>query len=280
MMPDPFGSSASLHWRIYNACDYISEQFKMVGEMRRVRTIESVQTQLENCMEMLPLCRGDHLGIRHLVPALLLRLDKDQECYDFMVRWLFAYDDFQCIWEKPGVPYPDIKNIDVFDESVRSESFCEHPFNLSHAVSVTLLKIKLILDIMALDYTTTTVGSKVPREILDSIQSYVIRSPITASDKEYFTDNRYRMEGTVYELEDQVDVLYKKIKKSNRHFWPALVNPRNHLTARPDSGTHTHEPVEEMQLVLQWTYDAWVETPGAIGIIKSKIKEDVWQELY
>lgn len=274
---DPFRTGVGKFWLIYDTRDYMRARFGLVDVMTRVKTVESVQAQFDHCMDMLRLCRGDNMGIRQLVPALMLRLDKDQECYDFMVWWLLTCDDPKYDWGNPELPYLDTKNFDVFDEGVESGSFCGS-FNLSHAVSVTLLKVKLILDMMALDYTTTTVGGKVPREILDLIQSYVIRSPITALNKQEFTDDRPWMAAVVAELEEQVDVLYRGIKKSNKHFWSALVNPGDYLTTRPD--VYTSGTVEEMQLVLQWNYDAWVETPGAIGFIKSKIKEEVWQELY
>ena len=44
------------------------------------------------------------------------------------------------------------------------------------------------------------------------------------------------------------------------NFWAALRKPGGHLTARP--GAYSQGSMEEMQLVLQHSWDAWREPPG------------------
>lgn len=69
-------------------------------------------------------------------------------------------------------------------------------------------------------------------------------------------------------LSSQVDQLYQAVKKANRHFWPAMLNPNRHLQARPEA--YSQGSVEEMQIMLQYSYDSWRETPGAIEVIEAK----------
>ena len=73
-------------------------------------------------------------------------------------------------------------------------------------------------------------------------------------------------------LEQQVQYLYMEVKKSNRHFWPALLNPRGHLKAQPQA--FSHGSLEQMQLVLKNNIDAWTETPGAVDVIKELLDKE------
>lgn len=74
----------------------------------------------------------------------------------------------------------------------------------------------------------------------------------------------------IKQLESQIDLLYAAVNKANEHFWPALLNPADELTARPD--IHGKPEQAKMQIVLQYSYDAWIETPGAIDLIRRKLE--------
>lgn len=67
---------------------------------------------------------------------------------------------------------------------------------------------------------------------------------------------------TPSELAIQIGDMYKAVEKRNEYFWQALANPGRHLGAPPRP--YSHGSVEEMQLVLKYSYAAWEETPGAI----------------
>ncbi|KAL8884818.1 MAG: hypothetical protein Q9215_007214 [Flavoplaca cf. flavocitrina] len=73
--------------------------------------------------------------------------------------------------------------------------------------------------------------------------------------------------GLIVKLSSQVDKLYVAVMKLNKHFWPALLKPGAHLTATPDYYSPGTE--EEIQRMLQFRYDSWVETPGSIDFIKT-----------
>jgi hypothetical protein len=66
-------------------------------------------------------------------------------------------------------------------------------------------------------------------------------------------------------------MMYDAVKISNTHFWAAVLHPEDHLTAEAKSWFYGNEM--EMQLALQYTYRAWVETPGAIEAIEVLSKE-------
>jgi hypothetical protein len=263
--PDVFTTSVGFFWGILDTRDYMRARFALVEALQKVKTHDAVQAQLDHLMDMLRLCRGDNMGVRDLVPALMLRLNKDQECYDFVKWYSTTGQEADYDWGDMDSPYLDIKNADVF-EPVK---YLRHKYiNLSHTVAVTLLKIKLLLDLTALR-DSTVVGERVPREILDGIQAYLPQSSIIAWNRDIL--QRRDHTAAINELTAQIDALYKTVKEANKHFWPSLLEPGGHLTARPDA--YTHGSMEQMQLVLQYSYDSWVETPGATEVIKAKVKD-------
>lgn len=262
MDPDPFKNSVGHFWGILETRDYMQARFALVQALQKVRTVNSVQTQLDHLMDMLRLCRSDNMGLRGLVPALMLRLGKDQECYDFVKWWALTSEDESYDWGDTSLPYLDIKNANVFETVEGSHGEC------AHVVCLTLLKVKLLLDVTSLENLASTVGKKVPREILETIQPYVPLSLIVAGNPKILRfENKTALIG---ELNTQVNALFTLVKKFNIHYWSALMNPGSHLTTRPAS--YSRGSVEETQLVLIYTYDAWVETPTALEFIRSKVQ--------
>lgn len=89
------------------------------------------------------------MGLRDVVPGLMLRLDLDQECYDF-VEWWATYDaDGLYDWGDMTLPHLDISGADVLE----SPSFILRSPSLSHAVAIVLLKLKLFVDIRNIKIT-------------------------------------------------------------------------------------------------------------------------------
>lgn len=95
---DPFINGLGHFWGMVGTRDYMRARFALVEALGKIKTCDSVQKQLEHAMDML-LCRADNLGVMYLVPALMLRLDKDQECYDFLKWWGTTGNDDDYDWE-------------------------------------------------------------------------------------------------------------------------------------------------------------------------------------
>jgi hypothetical protein len=260
----PFINNVGIFWLIHETRDYMRSRFGVVESLMKVKTFSSTQLQLEHLMDMLRLCRGDNMGIRDLVPAVMLRLNKDQECYDFIKWYCTAGQAGDYDWHDMELGFLDVKNADVF-ESV-SYLVPEYTISLPHAASIVLLKIKLFLDFTALE-TSINLSKRVPPEILGNIQGHVVRSLIIANDKDIMSRTSHTE--TIAKLKDQINTMYNVVHKQNAFFWPALLDPHYHLNSQ--SAPYSKGSVEEMQLGLKWCYDSWAETPGAIEFIKAKL---------
>ena len=237
-------------------------RYGVVEALLIFRTRDAVQAALDHTRDMLRLCRGDNLGVRGLMPALYLRLGQDQDCYDFIKWWATCDPDGHYDWGNTDLTYLDIHGADVFEPVER----CMPDYALNHRIALTLLKVKLLLDLKTLQ-NAGAIGEKVPQEILDSIRGQLV-SPVIASNADLLKTITTGKSLNTYldTVNDQVETMYKAVDEDNKHFWPAVLSPGHHLTARPPYTSHGD--VSEMQLALQYSYNAWVETPGAIDAIR------------
>ena len=262
-MPQPiFEEHAGHFWGIHETRPYMRARFALVEALLKIKTYAAVKTAHEHLMEMLRLCRGDNMGVRDLVPALFLRLGNDQGCYDFCVWYATTGQDSHYDWGDMGLGFLDVKDANVFDPIPKT--MAGKYFDLSHAVAMILLKIKLLKDVRTLR-DSSVIGQKVPQEIIDGIRTQLVTG--TAIARHLNVIDIDQQESVIQTLEGQIKDLYTGIDARNKYFWPALLSPGANLTARPNA--YSQGSNSEMQLVLQYNYAAWSETPGAIDMIRN-----------
>ena len=262
---DIFQEGPPHFWGILATRQYMRARFALVEILLLVNTEEAVSAVLDHLLAMLQLCRGDNMGVRALVPAMYLRLQRDQDAYDFCKWWVTKGQESNYDWGDKTVPYLDTKDADVFEDPM--------PFvrkamtSLSFVVSITLVKIRLLIDLQALQRDKQMALPKLPSEITDK-GSVQCTSSIIQGQREILERDEQTLNITM--LQKHVKQLFEAIKDCNRHFWPALVNPGSNLEARPV--LHGFGDVGEMQIALRYNYNAWAETKGAIWIIEEMLK--------
>lgn len=243
----------------------------LVKALLKLNTAQAVHLSLDHLFDILKLLRKDDMGARDVVPALLLRLGRVQDAYDFCSWWASTHYQGHYEWRNVRAPYLDTKDADVFEDL---EMFLGRGLHFPHLVAITLLKIRLMIDLSSLQRAGEYAGPHVPREILDTIQRYSFISLVASESKIIERDDQTMH---IIRLRSQTRKLYRTVNKANPHFWPALLEPGDHLKARPTS--YGRGDKGQMQLVLQYNYNAWSETPGAIGIIRELSKCDIDQGL-
>ena len=277
--------------------DYYTEQVYNLLEVTMViNTFDAVCSALDHAKEIFRVNRGrwnggedDFLRLRDTVPALLLRLGRDQECYDF-IKWYQTTgrrgdDD----WADMSLPFLDIVDANVFESvgymcdpavdthtcpiTIRHDCLLSPCMDLEQLSAMALLKIKLLLDVRSLQ-SLTVIREKVLPEIYYLIQSHIPQSTAILKNK----DIKYSMDYTSYikKLSSQVEMLYTTIEKANKDFWKVLSDPEKHLAR----GFLIHRwavysTLEQMHKVLSSSFNAWIETPGALEVIKAKVERNV-----
>jgi hypothetical protein len=268
-MADPFTNGVGHFWGIMETRTYMRLRFALVEALQQVGTRESVEAQLHHLQDMMRLCRGDNMGVRHYVPALLLRLDRDQECYDF-VKWYETVgrrSDYD--WGDMDLGFLDLKGEDAFEEV---QYLCGEYGEVSFLLSALLLKIKLLLDLQNMGAVVKEHGDKVPNEILDEIKRKVVRSPIILEHREILESKDHS--GLVAKLKRQIKALYDAVWRVNRHVWTVLLQADRHLHTRPS--LYSPGGVEEAVLTLHYTYHSWMELPASLDIIMA-IQQDTFR---
>ncbi|RMJ24888.1 hypothetical protein PHISP_04237 [Aspergillus sp. HF37] len=217
MPANPFETSVGHFWGIHGTRNYMRARIDYIDAMKHISTYNSVQTQVEHARDMLRLCRGDNMGTRDWVPSLLLRLGRDQECYDFIKWWCITADHLD--WTEPGIVHPDIRGANAFEPVT---DFAHEDSELSMISALALLKIRLLLDLLALQNSTGVPSlQELPRETFNSIRSHVPRNSIVSQNRAL--QERQSVTAEIRELESQAHQLYGYVNDSNPSFWSLLL---------------------------------------------------------
>ncbi|MCJ1465302.1 hypothetical protein MMC07_003919 [Pseudocyphellaria aurata] len=243
-------------WGLYHTRPYMRARYALVEAILKIRTYDAVVAALGHVMDCLRLCRSDNMGVRDFVPALLLRLGRDQECYDFVKWYATTGNESDYDWGDMDEPFLDIKDADVLESP---QYLCGKYTQLGQPVSTTLMKIRLLL------------AARAGAQEWDGLRSSQIFNQLEGEAIQNGTGDNAREPLEVIEvlLKSHVTMLHQAVVNSNKYFWPALISPERHLDARPEYYSSGSEA--EMQLVLQRHHDAWRESPGALEVIKAII---------
>jgi hypothetical protein len=251
-----FETHVGSFWGIEFARGYMIARFMLARDhLLRMGTRDGVQEALEHMRDMLRLSRRDHFCLQRMIPTLMLRLDLDQECYDFVKWWATTDSDGSYDWRDMTLPYLDIRGADVLEDPAYLV------LDLDALIAVLLLKLKLLVDIRNLKITRKiTALRNVPFDIAILIESAVIRSPLSIQLQRQSFQSLSHIES---KLLYQAHKLGGKLMKTNINFTSCLFDPDEALSKRPGDG-----PWEEMALAMRHSYSTWWETEGVLDLLK------------
>jgi hypothetical protein len=244
----------------YNMVDCLIQTFGAPGGHK-----EAVRQGLDNLLDMLRLSRSDNMGVRDVVPHLYLRLNRDQEVYDFLKWYATTGTESNYDWGDMDNPYLDVKDADVLEEPLDAWSNGRF-LSLSHVGAVTLIKVRVLLDLQAAQSTFRALKGTMPPEIIDLICGQLIGS-VVQSRPEILKMPTEEISSLIQTIKDQIIALYKSANTYNAHFWRLMLS--NAIAAsqrRP--GTYSPETKEEAYLTIGYCLASWVETPGAFELMK------------
>lgn len=177
-----------------------------------MKTYPAVEAAHGHAMDILRLNRSDNLGVRSLIPALRLRMGMDQEAYDFCEWWAVVLTDRSYDWGDETLPFLDIKDADVFETLPPATLL--RAGDLSHNVAMTLLKVRLLVDVRALR-SSKLIEGKVPPEILDRVRKMLVVSEVIAGRRDLLDGEGHGP--LIAKLEKQVLKLVKVVEVMNRY---------------------------------------------------------------
>jgi hypothetical protein len=259
----PFENSVGHFWDIADTRTYMRVRHSHVGALLEIKNRTAVQTALDHLLDMLRLDRKDNMGVRDLIPALYIRLDQDQECYDFLKYWLTCptkLDDWE---EEDDDSFLNIENADALENPT---GFGRVNHSLAHYAMLYLLKLRMVLNIVAIELVNKHTEAKCPPQLLEQVQSHITSNTLknNAAVWQAIKDCDH-LEPHKNHVRDQVAALRRTIDGYNSAYLLGVVEPDSHYNARP--GMYAARDIPAMQVAVAQTYDAWLETPGALAFL-------------
>ncbi|KAI9695367.1 MAG: hypothetical protein M1820_008662 [Bogoriella megaspora] len=252
-----FDNAVGRFWEVKAVRNYMRARYYLVRALLKIDTLDAVDVALAHAMEMLRLCRRDHLGVRKLIPPLYLRLGKYQQCYDFLKWWQTTGTNPSYDWNATKSPYLDLQDEDIFEPV---DIFCGKKGDLNYTVSATLLKIKLLSEIEILQ--------RVPQEQFDNVRTEFVSSAVGERKDIMNIDGQMAL---IKELQAQIETLYDAVEKLSGWFWTALTSGMDDYLTCPSEDAEVKAgkwDYSAVYPVLHRCYRSWSETPGAITRIE------------
>ncbi|KAM0190715.1 hypothetical protein ACHAPI_009241 [Fusarium lateritium] len=261
---NPFDNAVGVFWFFISTRPYMQARFDHISAILNVRTGEAAEVALSESLEMLRLCRGDNMGVRSQVPALYLRLGRDQDAYDF-IKWYGAEADSSYNWHDMSLPYLNLKGEDAFEPVLEKP----HYYDVCFTVALTLIKIRLMKDLEGLQKFKRSKPNATGEELYDYLQEEAM-SDVLLNRADVVAQDSY--EATITDLRGQTLQLYKMVKEKNAHFWPGVMNPNLYAYDVPTA--YSPGSRAEAVLIFRNSWYSWSETPPAIEYIRDVIKKN------
>jgi hypothetical protein len=131
---------------------YLHYRYVYARTLIKPNTRSGVIQGLDCCLEVAKLDsknKQNGQSAREFVPGLLLRLGRDQECYDFLKQK--CNGDLEEIYRSEN---------DGSRRSVKAEDL-----SLAHAAMLCLLKLRILRDLRSVDQADSALGDKLPAEL-------------------------------------------------------------------------------------------------------------------
>ncbi|RBQ71319.1 hypothetical protein FVER14953_00128 [Fusarium verticillioides] len=268
--PNIFENGVGHFWGIHETRAYMRARYHMVDVLLQVYgapggKIDAVQEALDHLLDMLRLCRGDNMGVRDLVPHLYIRLNRDQEAYDFVKWYATTGSESKYDWGDMDQPYLDIRDADVLEEPLETWSNGKY-LSLGHVAAVTLIKARILFDLQSAQNAARALNGTIPPEIVGLIRGELVGSAV-ASRSDILLGSTEHLSELIKKVKDQIVKLYRSVNEYNPHFWRLMLSsPVSAASQRP--GMYSHETKEEACLMIGYCLASWVETPGAFQLMK------------
>ncbi|KAL8653495.1 MAG: hypothetical protein Q9226_003827 [Calogaya cf. arnoldii] len=194
---------------------YEQRRFAIVKAILETKTFYAARSTAQNVRDILRIGYIDVMGLGSMLPAMYLRLGRDQASYDLVKMWdLMDDEDDEMDWS-----YLDVVNADVFESPryLRGGSL-----QLGQQFEVALLKMRLLLDLVGLR-SSNYITQKLPQELLDRVKFFTASTDVIRNDPEIMSGTKCNYSDLIFELSGQIDELYAAVDKTNMYFWDALL---------------------------------------------------------
>ena len=270
---NPFDNSAGFFWGIQETRPYMSARQNMVDLILAhfgtfEPRVDGVEIALSHLLDLLRLCRKDNMGMRDLVPALYLALDRDQEAYDFMKWWATTAQESTYNWMDMSLPHLHIKNADILEEPM-DDWVTGNLIDLSHVLVVILIKLRVLSDLKNIQSATRAFAGVLPLEVTDIIRGHLAGKVLGARPRILMggTEDISRLVKT---LKKQALRMFRYTKQYNPHFWRMMDGGA--ADGPTDVPYYATGSKEEAESVMGQVYLGFSSSPETVPLLDAMIK--------
>ncbi|KAK0746074.1 hypothetical protein B0T18DRAFT_438143 [Schizothecium vesticola] len=261
-----------------STCNKIKQtQEKLEEEEARLRPLFLPEDVFENCValehfsDMLRLGREDKIRMSNYVPALLLRPGQEQEGYGFLNRWATkAVSDYgRRNFGATSLSHAEIRDANAFEPV---DKFRNRALTLSHLASLTLLKLRVYLDLHDMEQKLGFMS-----RCGHGYRNYdcPLYRPLGQVAKAWVrSTNQPNISEMARQIKARYFTLRRMVHDANEHFWGALIN-----TETPALPAHcSHGSREETNMAVFHCKPSWEESEVALAMIKGNASQ--WFGVY
>ncbi|VUC28682.1 unnamed protein product [Clonostachys rosea] len=274
---NPLDASAEYFPSLRNAHPYLSTRLRLVnllldhfGAVGGYTHV--IRAALDHVLEMIRLDPSDKLYISNIIPALYIRLGMDQEAYNFLDWWFATSNGPFSQWTSMDLPFldPDYQQKDILaplEDSWDSVG----AFSLNQWVAVLLIKMKVLLDLRAMQNARRAFHGVIPTELIDIIRMKLSVTPAASQNRVAQADFE-ETASMIATIKNEVRGIYHAITDYNPHIWSMmseddiLAMTNRHF----DNSRSSFQPGSHLEscIALRYNFPAWAETPGAVQAIE------------
>lgn len=246
-------------WGLVETRDYCRKRHELTRELYNLaywlETVEAWERTLGHQLELLRLIRNDNIGVRSNVPFVLLYLNRDDDCMDFIRHW---YRDYGGEMDREEMPdsspgdwlygrTPNARMIDIF---------ALHPTidpsytGLEFLVALLIIKLRVVAAFEAREKSFALFENTKMAKYLDSDSISAVRTSLVGDLKVRAEQNR------------QIEHIINLIQQSNQTMLPSLINP-GPLKSQPAPAYFSHGAPSEAYGVLMDSNRLFARIPGA-----------------
>ena len=251
---NPFDARRGSFWSFRSTRRYMCDRFNLAHNLLTMRSKKSVQEALYHLRDMIRLSQIDEMGLREIVPGVMLRLDFDQDAYDFVRSW--------AAWDPHGQQERQkVHDANVF---VNVKTYIDSIKSLGHLFALLILQLKLLVDIRHIKISRKICRQYegVPTDIQYLIDEQLVRSSLS---RKFMKQSFQDLIKSELSLLEQVYLIGDKVVKSNGFFMLNLFYLDEALVARVNS--YAGGSWNEMSIAMLHSYAAYRETQGLLPLM-------------
>ncbi|KAH7265785.1 hypothetical protein B0J15DRAFT_592330 [Fusarium solani] len=210
--------------------------------------VDAVQTALDQLLDIFWLNRGDR---------------KDW-CATTGNPVHFEWDDWTHYGWDIELPFCKVEGADALEPPGNWAS--ERRSEISPIVALTIIKVQILLDLLAVLNTTRALQGSVPEEIIGLIREQLVGGTVQ-SRPEILRAGAEEMARCVEMIKAQITDLYNLVSTYNPHVWRLMLNDP-HAAAASGPFSYPLNSEEEAYLVIGESLASWLETPGSFDMMR------------